>query len=110
MELSFKYGTGYVTAKIPDRNVVGFIMPNTGNPLLCAAEAVKQALANPIKSLPLAQLLRERAPRRVVVVVNDVTRPTPYRQMLPPLLSTLAEGGVDRDGITLLVATGAHRG
>ena len=110
MELSFKYGTNHVTAKIPDHNVVGLIRPNTGNPLPYVDEAVKQALANPIKSPPLTQLLRERAPHRVVVVVNDVTRPTPYRQLLPPLLSALGEGGVDRDGITLLVATGAHRG
>lgn len=110
MELSFKYGTGQVTANIPDQNVAGVIMPHTGDHLPRVAEAVQEALANPVKSPPLAQLLRERAPRRVVIVVNDVTRPTPYRQLLPPLLSTLAEGGVDRNGITLLVATGAHRG
>ncbi|HEX3032460.1 MAG TPA: nickel-dependent lactate racemase, partial [Bacillota bacterium] len=50
-----------------------------------------------------------KQPARVAIVVNDITRPTPYDLMLPPLLEELREAGLKADQITLVVATGSHR-
>jgi nickel-dependent lactate racemase len=110
LELQLKYGAGYIKGILPEANIAGILKPRPGNPPADPADAVRQALANPLGAPPLENLVRERAPRRVVVIVNDVTRPVPYRQLLPPLLSVLESSGVARENITLMVATGIHRG
>jgi nickel-dependent lactate racemase len=53
-------------------------------------------------------LIKEKKPEDVVIVVNDVTRFTPYNYMLPPILDTLEEAGVKKEQVTFVVATGVH--
>jgi nickel-dependent lactate racemase len=63
----------------------------------------------PIGTPPLAEMLRGSGARTILVLVDDLTRPTPQGEMLPPVLDLLGEAGVaDRD-VTVLVATGLHR-
>ncbi len=66
-----------------------------------------EALAAPLGTPPLAELARGR--RSACVVISDITRPVPYRLLLPPLLRTLEAAGIPREGIVVLVATGMHR-
>jgi lactate racemase len=68
---------------------------------------VVNALDSPIGSEPLATLARGK--RRVVVVIDDLTRPTPASLLLPDLLAELASAGVPEVAVQLLVATGTHR-
>lgn len=74
------------------------------NPL----KAVQASLVEPIGSESLFNLLKEKNPKDVVIVVNDVTRFTPYNYMLPPILDTLENAGIKKDQITFVVATGVH--
>jgi lactate racemase len=67
--------------------------------------SLREALREPIVSEPLRE--RVKASDRVGIVVNDVTRATPYRVILPVLLSELSH--VPDDRIVLFVATGTHR-
>jgi lactate racemase len=46
--------------------------------------------------------------RRVVVIVDDLTRPTPVELILPHILEELESAGVTRANVTILVATGTH--
>jgi len=69
--------------------------------------AVYDALKNPIESPPLSQVVRGR--KNACVVISDFTRPVPNKVILPPLLKTLEDGGIPRDRITILIATGMHR-
>ena len=55
----------------------------------------------------LARLARGRA--SACVVISDITRPVPNAVILPPLLRTLEEAGIERRNITILVGTGLHR-
>jgi nickel-dependent lactate racemase len=41
--------------------------------------------------------------------VCDITRPAPNREVLPPLLERLEAAGIQRQRITILIATGLHR-
>jgi nickel-dependent lactate racemase len=50
-----------------------------------------------------------RGRRDACVVIGDVTRPVPNRVILPPLLTALEQGGIAREKILILVATGLHR-
>lgn len=64
------------------------------------------AIANPIGGPPLAELAIPGS--RVAILVSDVTRPSPTRALLPPVLSVLARSGVrDRDE-TIVFALGIH--
>ncbi|MBC7239465.1 MAG: nickel-dependent lactate racemase, partial [Chloroflexi bacterium] len=44
------------------------------------------------------------------IVVSDITRPIPYKEVLPVLLEYLNRCGVKDEDITILIATGLHRG
>jgi nickel-dependent lactate racemase len=69
--------------------------------------AVRRALAQPIGAPAFAALARRR--RSACILICDITRPVPNRLFLRPLIEGLLEGGVPRDRITVLVATGLHR-
>jgi nickel-dependent lactate racemase len=69
--------------------------------------AVASALAKPIGKPPLAEMARGVG--NAVILVDDLTRPTPQRQILPPLIGCLNCAGVKDEDITLIVALGTHR-
>ena len=74
---------------------------------ISGGELVRQAMAGPIGSAPLSVLAQGKA--RATVIISDHTRPVPSKDILPWMLQELREGNPDIQ-ITLLVATGCHRG
>lgn len=70
-------------------------------------ELVQQAMRSPIGSRPLWELARGK--RSATILISDHTRPVPSRDILPHMLCELRSGSPDI-AITLLVATGCHRG
>jgi nickel-dependent lactate racemase len=70
-------------------------------------EALQAALAGPIGCPPLEELAK--GGRRAVVLVDDVTRPTPAQDLVPELLERLGQAGIHRGAVTIVVATGTHR-
>ena len=50
-----------------------------------------------------------RGCRTACVLVCDVTRPVPNGMFLRPLIEQLTAAGIDRENITILIATGLHR-
>ncbi len=49
------------------------------------------------------------ADSRILIIVDDMSRPTPVHQIVPPLLDELARGGARDANIRFLVALGTHR-
>lgn len=70
-------------------------------------ELIEKAMAEPVGSASLRELAKGK--KNAVIVISDHTRPVPSRLILPPMLRELREGSPDIE-ITLLVATGCHRG
>lgn len=70
-------------------------------------DALESALRNPVKSRPLAELVRGH--KQVAIIIPDSTRGVPVAQILPQLVTTLAAEGLGLDTITVVVATGVHR-
>ena len=66
-----------------------------------------EALENPIGLPKLRKLLRPQT--QVLILVDDLTRPTPQRELLPPLLDFLNDCGVPDRNIRILIALGTHR-
>ena len=101
-----RYGREWLEVELPRKNLVAVLeMPEGLAPL--GRERIERGLDEPIGSAGLEELCRGK--REACVLVSDVTRPVPNREILPPLLSRLEGCGIPRDGISLLIATGLHR-
>lgn len=68
---------------------------------------IAESLNSPIGSPPLQTLVKTGD--SVAIVINDITRATPYPIMLPVLIEYLVECGVKTQDITIFNATGTHR-
>ena len=101
------YGTGRLPLQVPASAWVleGKQVPALPDP----AAALREALAHPVGTEPLAELVQARRPQTVAVTVSDITRPVPNHQVLPALLDTLEGAGVDPDDVVVVVGTGMHR-
>jgi nickel-dependent lactate racemase len=107
MRVRLEYGRSGLEVTLPDRNVVKCLGYQPAAPLASPEEAVRDRLAQPLGTRPLADLARGRA--SACVAICDVTRPVPNSVLLPPILQTLEAEGIPRDRILILVATGMHR-
>lgn len=105
MKVSLLCGEKTVDLELPKRVDLLEMGPFQG--LSDPSGAVQEALSDPIKSPPLTEIARGR--KNACVVISDITRPVPNKIILPPILKTLEQSGIDRRNITILVATGIHR-
>ena len=83
---------------------VSVLWPSTPPPL--SAEQITEALRNPVGLGPIADLCRGK--RKPLVIIDDLSRPTPTASILDPLLDDLKAAGIAPDQVTILVATGTH--
>ncbi|MGE5507399.1 MAG: nickel-dependent lactate racemase [Chitinophagales bacterium] len=76
-------------------------------PVPCVAEAIRDALAHPIGSPRLSELVRPG--QKVAIIVTDITRKLPEEEILPALLEELGRAGIPDRDVVVVVATGTHR-
>ena len=101
------YGKTEVCARIPMRNYLGNIEPKEIEGLKDPRSEIERALNEPIGTPRLSELAKPDS--RVVIVVNDQTRPTPTHLIMPPLLDELNKAGVKDSDITIIIGCGSHR-
>ncbi len=107
MRIQLRYGRNGLQVNVPDRNLAQVLRYNSVEPLADPRQATAQALKEPIGAPPLAEVARGKSD--AVIVVSDVTRPVPNKEILPPILRCLEEAGIPRNRILILIATGLHR-
>ena len=83
-------------------------MSHTAQPLADELAALNAALDAPIGCAPLLALAAGK--KTAAISVCDITRPAPNRVTLPPILARLHQAGIPVKGVTVLIATGLHRG
>ena len=107
MTIDLLYGKGSLPVTPPAGCAPTIIrkadMPMLADPLASVAGAV----AAPIGSPPLAELAG--AAGSACILICDVTRPVPNGLLLPTLVRTLLDAGLDAGAIRVVVATGLHR-
>ena len=108
MKAHFSFGKSGVDVSVPDGFRTQVIMSHTALALDDELAAIAAALDAPIGCEPLAQLAAGK--KTAAISVCDITRPAPNRVTLPPLLDRLHRAGIPAGGITILIATGLHRG
>lgn len=106
MRLKLDYGKTGMEVTLPP-NTIGPLSIRPVEPLKNPEAAVEEVLKNPIGTAPLLELAKGK--KSACVVICDVTRPVPNKLLLPPILRTLEEGGIPRENICILNATGLHR-
>ena len=108
MKTQFSFGKNGIEVSVPEGFDCQVIRSRSGVALKDAATALGAALDEPIGCEPLAALAAGK--KTAAISVCDITRPAPNRVTLPPLLKRLHEAGIPVGGITILIATGLHRG
>jgi nickel-dependent lactate racemase len=106
MLVELAYGSGSLPVELPEERTT-VVAPAHPPPAPDEAAAVREALRRPVAGPPLRELVRPG--QSVAISVCDGTRPQPRRVVLPALLDEL-DGLVPIDDVTILVATGTHRG
>lgn len=105
--VSLPYGPGRLKARFPSAGLLFAAVPREMAAAPKPEEEIKRALDDPIGADGLKATLQ--GARRITVIVNDSTRPTPTWLMLPILLGGLKAMDVPKENVELLVATGLHR-
>jgi nickel-dependent lactate racemase len=114
MEIRVPFGKGTVTCRVSDERKVYVLhtkeaapqQPMQSGKAKSEIDVIKDALMNPIGSIPLSELARGK--KKVVVITSDHTRPVPSSLTLPLMAAEIRKGAPDAD-ITFLIAPGTHR-
>ncbi len=70
-------------------------------------ERMRAALQNPIGTPRLSELARDQ--KRVVILFDEMSKPTPIGRIFPFVLEELRSGGIKDEQIRFLSAPGTHR-
>ena len=108
MKTSFAFGKQGIEVSIPDSVHAETIQCRSAQALGDVAAALNDALDYPIGCEPVEKMAAGK--RTVAISVCDITRPAPNSTTLPPLLARLHRAGIPVEGVTILIATGLHRG
>jgi nickel-dependent lactate racemase len=110
-QFSLPYDTSKIQLSLPARNLAGLLQlgqVETQTSVRMTPEAlVVEALEHPIGSVRLRELAKGK--RRITVITSDHTRAVPSSITLPLFLQEIRKENPTAD-ITIIVATGLHRG
>jgi len=109
MNIEIPYGKGVIRGSIPDQRISRVVVdhldayrPDKGEDAL-----IDNAMEHPIGSPPLWELAKGK--EKIVIIASDHTRPVPSKHIIPKMLAQVRQGNPHAD-ITILIATGCHRG
>ena len=108
-EISFPYGKKKMSYKFDESELAGVLTSSIENykPDAKGEELVIKALEAPIGSERLSELAKDK--KKIVIIASDHTRPVPSKVIMPAMLKEIRKGNPEAD-ITILIATGCHRG
>lgn len=98
------YGDRSLNLSFPSNWQVSTLSPDTPPPL--TDSQIMEALAHPVGQPPLRLMSSEKS--RPLIIVDDLTRPTPCARVMPFLLEEFRLAGIPASQITILMATGTH--
>jgi nickel-dependent lactate racemase len=72
-------------------------------------ELVREGLKNPIGMAPLAEIVGSMKNKKVVIISEDQTRPSPVGEVALPLINELNALGIGDENIEVIIGRGTHR-
>ena len=107
-EIHLPWGKNRLHLNLPEGwKLQGVLEPSPKKGIADPAEECQRSLENPIGLPRLSELVKPSM--RIVLVIDDLSRPTPIAQLLPPVLAEIERGGGRRENITVVAALGVHR-
>ena len=108
-EVLFHYGKTMVGHSFDEQQLAGVLTSSIEHytPAAGESELVQAAMENPVGSAKLSELAKGK--EKVVIIASDHTRPVPSKHIIPHMLRQIREGNPNAQ-ITILIATGCHRG
>ncbi|SPF34154.1 nickel-dependent lactate racemase LarA [Candidatus Desulfosporosinus infrequens] len=103
MEVNLAYGKNGLKVNLPENSKV--IEPTHLQPPEDDHEVVLNALRSPIGTKPLREMVKSSD--KVVIVISDITRPTPNHKLIPWILEELPH--VPLKNVTIINGTATHR-
>jgi len=104
---SIPYGKGQLEVNIPEENFLYYASPVKISDIPDQNRLVEDSLNNPIGASKIEESVRPDM--TVAIMVDDITRPTPKRKLLIPILKRLESAGVPKKNIKLVIGLGTHR-
>jgi nickel-dependent lactate racemase len=105
--IQLAYGRGEVQFEVPESNLLGVFYPKDLVDILEEDKHIQAALAHPIGTPPLREMVRPGG--KVAIVTSDLTRPCPSDRMLPYIITELGAAGIPEEDIFIVIALGLHR-
>ncbi|HYW00669.1 MAG TPA: nickel-dependent lactate racemase [Candidatus Acidoferrum sp.] len=107
MHFSFPYAHETVELDLPDRNLAFYVHRNQLPASNSVSESITEAMRHPYGIPSLAKLASGKD--RIIVLVDDLTRPTPLKKILPTILEQLCTEGSKAEKIKIIIGLGTHR-
>ena len=104
IEFTKKHSGGF---EIPDDNLIGVFWRNSSPNEIMTDQKISQRFKKPIGTRPIRKMVRGK--KKVLIVTDDNTRPTPLKRLTPFVLQELTAAGIDDEQITFLIGLGTHR-
>ena len=101
------YGHKNIELFVPEENLIGVYSPKDVESVADVEKEVLRAIANPIGTKPLCELVK--GAKKVAIVADDNTRLTPTDKIIPVLLTEMNAAGIKDEQITIIIALGTHR-
>ncbi len=101
------YGNEKIPITIPQKNLLKICWLKETPGVKDNIKAIKEAIKKPIGS-PTISIITQRK-SNAVVICTDITRPTPDKLLIPPILDELNKGGISDKNIKVIIARGQHR-
>jgi nickel-dependent lactate racemase len=106
--IELPWGSGVLRVPLPPSwRVQGPFVPPPLPPAADPETLCREALAAPVGAAPLAT--RDLHGKRVLLVADDVSRPTPVHRFFRPVRDALVQAGARLTDIEVLFALGVHR-
>lgn len=107
MKTGIPYGDKMVYLEIPEKNFIGLLDPPEILPAEEPELVLKEAIEHPVGGRKLEEILEPG--KKVAVIVDDGSRPTPVAMILPVLLEKIHACGVKKQDVKIVIALGSHR-
>ena len=100
------YDNSQLELEFPDSWDVHFLPPKGHDRPKLTPQQIEQAFANPIGTQRIRDLARGK--KEVVILFDDITRPTRTYEILPYVLRELEQAGITDAQVRLIAALGSH--
>jgi len=96
-----------IPLNIPERNIIFDLSPRSVPAAADPSQKVQEALTNPIGTPPLPEMVKPGL--KITLIVDDNTRITPTKEIIPVVLDELNRAGVPDRDIQAVISSGTHR-